>query len=78
MSLPKKSFADHKAGDFYTRHAAILKQCQDAISIAQDRMRTAYNKGRPIQDFHVGDKVYLSTANIDRAYWSSEFFQTWA
>jgi len=65
LSLPKSSFADRTAGDFYTRQAAILKMCQDSIAIAQARMRDAYNCGRPIQEFSVGDKVYLSTANID-------------
>jgi hypothetical protein len=65
MSLPKSSFTNRAAGDFYTRQAAILKMCQDSIAIAQARMREAYNRGRPIQEFSIGDKVYLSTANID-------------
>jgi transposase InsO family protein len=65
MVLPKRNTKSRKAGDFYSHQAAILKQCQDAIGIAQARMREIYNRSRPEQSFDVGDKVYLSTANID-------------
>ncbi|GMF44966.1 unnamed protein product [Phytophthora fragariaefolia] len=53
----------------FTEHqAAVLLQCQEALEDAQAYMADVHDKGRKEQEFKVGDRVYLSTKNLDTAH----------
>ncbi|KAF1329279.1 Retrovirus polyprotein, partial [Globisporangium splendens] len=53
------------AKEFVLKQEAMLKIAQDAISEAQDRMKSYYDKNRLVQDFEVGDYVLLDGKNLD-------------
>ncbi|KAG6616287.1 Retrovirus Polyprotein [Phytophthora cinnamomi] len=54
-----------RGAEFHERQAAILLRCREALAQAQERMRDVYDRNRVEQVFEVGDKVYLSTQNLD-------------
>ncbi|KAG2993978.1 hypothetical protein PC121_g21130 [Phytophthora cactorum] len=54
--------------EFIEHQAAVLRQCQEASEDAQARMADVYDRGRKEQEFQVGDRVYLSTNNLDTAH----------
>ncbi|GMG18316.1 unnamed protein product [Phytophthora fragariaefolia] len=53
------------AQDFLLKQDAILKMAQDAMSEAQTRMKSYYDKNRLAQDFKPGDMVLLDGRNLD-------------
>ena len=53
------------AKNFLVRQMAFLKMAQDAMSEAQDRMKSYYDKNRKAQDFKVGDLVLLDGRNLN-------------
>ncbi|KAE8914030.1 hypothetical protein PF003_g1323 [Phytophthora fragariae] len=53
------------AQDFLLKQDAILKMAQDAMSEAQTRMKSYYDKNRIAQDFKPGDMVLLDGRNLD-------------
>ncbi|GMF62035.1 unnamed protein product [Phytophthora fragariaefolia] len=56
----------HKsAQEFLLKQDAILKMAQDAMSEAQTRMKSYYDKNRLAQDFKPGDMVLLDGRNLD-------------
>lgn len=54
--------------EFREKQEFLLRRCQEAIADAQERMRNVYNSGRQEQTFEVGDKVYLSTKNLNNEH----------
>ncbi|ETO66224.1 hypothetical protein F444_16537 [Phytophthora nicotianae P1976] len=54
--------------EFHEHQAALLRQCQEALAEAQERMRDVYDRNREEQVFKVGDRVYLSTKHLDRRH----------
>ncbi|KAE8883598.1 hypothetical protein PF002_g2511 [Phytophthora fragariae] len=54
-----------RGAEVYERQAEILLRCREALAQDQERMRDGYNQNRIEQIFEVGDKVYLSTQNLD-------------
>ena len=50
---------------FMDKQKAILKQVQDSIAEAQEKMQFYYNRNRKTQTFQVGDLVLVHTENFD-------------
>ncbi|GMF26541.1 unnamed protein product [Phytophthora fragariaefolia] len=57
--------SSRRGAEFHELQAAILLRCRDALAHAQERMRDVYDRNRKEQVFEVGDRVYLSTQNLD-------------
>jgi hypothetical protein len=53
------------AQEFLLQQEAFLKKTQDAMSEAQDRMKSYYDKNRKQQEFEVGQLVLLDGKNLD-------------
>ncbi|KAG3029210.1 hypothetical protein PC121_g16654 [Phytophthora cactorum] len=51
--------------EFHEHQAAILLRCREALAQAQERMRDVYDRNRVEQQFDVGDRMYLSTQQLD-------------
>ncbi|OWY96746.1 Gag-pol, partial [Phytophthora megakarya] len=70
-----------RATEFHVHQAAILLRCREALAQTQERMRDVYDKNRVEQTFEVGDRVYLSTKNLDNKHTglpnSSKFGPKW-
>ncbi|KAG3009959.1 hypothetical protein PC121_g10351 [Phytophthora cactorum] len=54
-----------QAVEFHERQATILLRCREALAQAQERIKDVYDRNRAEQIFEVGDRVYLSTQNLD-------------
>lgn len=60
-----------------TRMHDAWKQAKDNMEKAQDRMRATVNAHRRAVDWEVGDKVYLSTANLSSDRPSRKLSELW-
>ncbi|KAG4058525.1 hypothetical protein PC123_g6507 [Phytophthora cactorum] len=54
-----------QAVEFHERQAMILLRCREALAQAHERMKDMYDRNRAEKIFEVGDRVYLSTQNLD-------------
>jgi len=54
-----------QAYDFGRRQQEILSRAKESLVLAQSRMKLYYDKNRPIQLFEVGDKVMISSKNLN-------------
>ncbi len=62
---PEFSKLNKAAQDFLLQQDVFLKKTQDAMSEAQDRMKSYYDKNRKQQEFAVGQLVLLDGKNLD-------------
>jgi hypothetical protein len=46
----------------------IMEQLKSNLSKAQARMQKYYNQNRPVQEFEIGDEVFVSAKNLDIAH----------
>lgn len=54
-----------EAFDFGKKQQEILEKLKHSLGQAQERMKLYYDKNRPIQDFDIGDKVLISSKNLN-------------
>ncbi|OWZ07833.1 hypothetical protein PHMEG_00019719 [Phytophthora megakarya] len=65
-NIPKS----RRGAEVYEHYATIRLRCREALAQAQERMRNVYDRNRAEQEFEVGDRMYLSTRNLDRKHTS--------
>ncbi|KAJ8564213.1 hypothetical protein ON010_g7133 [Phytophthora cinnamomi] len=54
-----------RGAEFHERQATILFRCCEALAQGQERTRDVCDRNRVERVFEVGDKIYLSTQNLD-------------